>query len=98
MQERIHRLQGDLFDEGSLFVVIGDLVEIGGAYGRVDTITMRSYTNFPRLRLDVEVTVAVTEDLDESVACSWTWSKLILGLLMIQPRSGAKRRAGKVTP
>ena len=68
--------------------VIGDLVEIGGAYGRVDTITMRStrivtpdgrmlaipnsvvinstvasYTNFPRLRLDVEVTVAVTEEL-----------------------------------
>lgn len=68
--------------------VIGDLVEIGGAYGRVDSITMRStrvvtpdgrmlaipnsvvinssvasYTNFPRLRLDVEVTVAVTENL-----------------------------------
>lgn len=69
--------------------VLGDLVEIGGAYGRVDSITLRStrvvtpdgkmlaipnssvvngtvasYTNFPRLRLDVEVTVAVTEDLD----------------------------------
>jgi small conductance mechanosensitive channel len=68
--------------------VIGDLIEIGGAYGRVDTITMRStrvvtpdgrmlaipnsvvinstvasYTNFPQLRLDVEVTVAVTENL-----------------------------------
>jgi small conductance mechanosensitive channel len=68
--------------------VLGDLVEIGGAYGRVESITLRStrvvtpdgkmlaipnssvangtvtsYTNFPRLRLDVEVTVAVTEDL-----------------------------------
>lgn len=71
--------------------VIGDLIEIGGAYGRVDTITMRStrvvtpdgrmlaipnsvvinstvasYTNFPQLRLDVEVTVAVTENLAQA--------------------------------
>jgi small conductance mechanosensitive channel len=68
--------------------VIGDLVEIDGQYGRVETITMRStrvvttdgkmlaipnsvianstvtsYTNFPNLRLDVEVTVGVNEDL-----------------------------------
>lgn len=67
---------------------IGDLVEINGAYGRVENITLRStrvvtpdgkmlalpnttvvnstvasYTNFPNLRLDVEVTVAVTEDI-----------------------------------
>lgn len=69
--------------------VIGDLVEIGSSYGRVENITMRStrvvtpdgrmlaipnaeivnstvasYTNFPHLRLEVPVTVAVTEDLD----------------------------------
>lgn len=68
--------------------VIGDLIEIDGAYGRVDRITMRStrvvtldgkmlaipnttvvnttvasYTNFPHLRLDVDVTVGVEEDL-----------------------------------
>lgn len=68
--------------------VIGDLVEIDGKYGRVETITMRStrvvtvdgkmlaipnsvianstvtsYTNFPHLRIDVEVTVGVNEDL-----------------------------------
>lgn len=68
--------------------VIGDLVEVGGQYGRVDKITLRStrvvtpdgrmlavpnssiinstvasYTNFPHLRLDIDVTVAVTEDL-----------------------------------
>ena len=68
--------------------VIGDLVEIGGQYGRVEEITMRStrvitvdgkmlaipnsqvlntvvasYTNFPRLRLDVTVTVGPGEDL-----------------------------------
>ena len=67
---------------------IGDLVEIQGAYGRVEKITLRStrvvtpdgkmlaipntavinntvasYTNFPHLRLDVPVTVGVTEDL-----------------------------------
>ena len=68
--------------------VIGDLVEIGGQYGRVENITMRStrvvtpdgrmlavpnttivnttvasYTNFPHLRLDVNFTVGVGENL-----------------------------------
>ncbi|PIE05714.1 MAG: mechanosensitive ion channel protein MscS, partial [Sorangium cellulosum] len=68
--------------------VIGDLVEVGGEYGRVESITMRStrvvtpdgrmlavpnstvvnttvasYTNFPHQRLDVDFTVAVTENL-----------------------------------
>ncbi len=68
--------------------VIGDLVEVGPSYGRVDGITLRStrivtpdgrmlavpnteiinrtvasYTNFPNLRLDVEVQVGVNEDL-----------------------------------
>ncbi len=68
--------------------VLGDLVEIGGHYGRVEEITMRStrvvtvdgrmlaipnsavvnstvasYTNFPHLRLDVDVTVGTGEDL-----------------------------------
>lgn len=71
--------------------VIGDLVEVGGQYGRVDRITLRStrvvtpdgrmlavpnssiinstvasYTNFPHLRLDIDVTVAVTEDLNRA--------------------------------
>jgi len=70
--------------------VLGDLVEVGGNYGRVDLITLRStrivtsdgkmlavpnaeiinqivtsYTNFPHLRLDVEVTVGVTEDIEQ---------------------------------
>lgn len=70
--------------------VIGDLVEIGGEYGRVESITLRStrvvtpdgrmlavpnstvvnttvasYTNFPHLRLDIEFTVAVTENLQK---------------------------------
>ena len=69
--------------------VIGDLVEIGDNYGRVENITMRStrvvttdgrmlaipnttvvntvvssYTNFPNLRLDLEFTVGVDEDLE----------------------------------
>jgi len=69
--------------------VIGDLVEVDGNYGRVETITLRStrivtvdgrmlavpnsqiinstvasYTNFPNLRLDVDITIAVTEDID----------------------------------
>jgi len=69
--------------------VIGDLVEVGGAYGRVDRITLRptrvvtpdgrmlavpnteiinktvaSYTNFPHLRIDIPVSVAVDSDLD----------------------------------
>jgi small conductance mechanosensitive channel len=68
--------------------VVGDLIEIGGHYGRVSEITMRStrvvtvdgrmvaipnaevansavasYTNFPHLRLDIDFTVATTEDL-----------------------------------
>lgn len=68
--------------------VIGDLVDIGGHYGRVDDITMRStrvvtvdgrmlafpnsqvinsvvasYTNFPHLRIDIEFTVGLNEDL-----------------------------------
>ena len=71
--------------------VVGDLVEVGGQYGRVDEITMRStrvvtvdgkmlavpnseivsktvtsYTNFPQLRIDVDFTIAVTEDLAEA--------------------------------
>lgn len=70
--------------------VIGDLVEVGENYGRVDQITLRStriitgdgkmlavpnaeiinktvtsYTNFPHLRLDVEVTVGVNENIDQ---------------------------------
>ena len=69
--------------------VIGDLVEVGDNYGRVDQITLRStriitgdgkmlavpnaeiinktvtsYTNFPHLRLDIEVTVGVNENID----------------------------------
>jgi len=71
--------------------VIGDLVEVGENYGRVDQITLRStriitsdgkmlavpnaeiinktvtsYTNFPHLRLDIEVTVGVNEDLEKA--------------------------------
>ncbi len=71
--------------------VIGDLVEVGESYGRVERITLRStrvitvdgkmlaipnstiinstvasYTNFPHLRLDIAVTVAVTENLDRA--------------------------------
>lgn len=69
--------------------VIGDLVEVDGEYGRVETITLRStrlvtvdgrmlaipnatvadakvasYTNFPHLRLDLEVTIGVNEPID----------------------------------
>lgn len=68
--------------------VVDDLIEIGGQYGRVEEITMRStrvvtndgrmlaipnstivnstvtsYTNFPNLRIEVDVTVGVEEDL-----------------------------------
>ncbi len=68
--------------------VVGDLVEVGGQYGKVEEITMRStrvvtvdgkmlavpnseivsttvtsYTNFPELRLEIDFTIAVTEDL-----------------------------------
>ncbi len=71
--------------------VIGDLIEVGDHYGRVDRITMRStrvitsdgkmlaipnnemvnstvasYTNFPNLRLDVGVTVAVDTNLGQA--------------------------------
>ena len=69
--------------------VIGDLVEVGDDYGRVQNITLRStrivtvdgkmlavpnshivnstvasYTNFPHLRLDINVTIAPDEDID----------------------------------
>lgn len=69
--------------------VIGDLVEVGDDYGRVQNITLRStrivtvdgkmlavpnshivnstvasYTNFPHLRLDIDVTIAPDEDID----------------------------------
>ena len=68
--------------------VIGDLIEVGDSYGRVEKITLRStrvvtvdgrmlavpnstmanttvasYTNFSHLRVDVDVTVGVSEDL-----------------------------------
>ena len=68
--------------------VIGDLIEVDGEYGRVETITLRStrlitvdgrmvaipnamianakvrsYTNFPTLRLDIPVTVGVNEPM-----------------------------------
>lgn len=68
--------------------VIGDLIEVDGEYGRVETITLRStrlvttdgrmlaipnavianekvasYTNFPNLRLEVEVTIGVNEPI-----------------------------------
>lgn len=70
--------------------VIGDLVEVGENYGRVEQITLRStriitvdgkmlavpnaeiinrtvtsYTNFPSMRLDIQVTIGVTEDIDK---------------------------------
>jgi len=84
--------------------VIGDLVEIGETYGRVETITMRStrlvtpdgrmlaipnsvvvnttvasYTNFPHLRLDLDVTVGVGEDLGRV-------RQTLLGLVGDDPR------------
>lgn len=71
--------------------VIGDLVEVGGQYGQVDRITLRStrvvtvdgkmlavpntsivnstvtsYTNFPNLRLDIDLTIAVSENIDRT--------------------------------
>lgn len=83
--------------------VIGDLVEIGENYGRVDQITLRStriitsdgkmlavpnteminktvtsYTNFPHLRLDVEVTIGVTEDIEKV-------RQVLLGVLQSDP-------------
>ncbi len=73
--------------------VIGDLVEIGNHYGRVQRITLRStrivtvdgrmlavpnssivntivasYTNFPNLRLDIDVTIGTEEDLGRARA------------------------------
>jgi len=79
--------------------VIGDLVDIGGNYGRVSEITMRttrvvtvdgkmlaipnreivnttvaSYTNFPNLRIDVPVTIAVDESIDRT-------RSLLLGII-----------------
>jgi small conductance mechanosensitive channel len=70
--------------------VVGDLIEMGGTYGRVEDITLRStrvvtpdgkmlaipnaaivnstvasYTNFPHLRLEIELTVGVGEDLNK---------------------------------
>lgn len=69
--------------------IIGDLIEVGGDYGRVDQITLRStriitpdgkmlavpnteiinktvssYTNYPHLRLDIDVTIGVEEDVE----------------------------------
>jgi small conductance mechanosensitive channel len=69
--------------------VIGDLIEVGGNYGRVDQITLRStriitpdgkmlavpnteminktvssYTNFPHLRLDIDIAIGVDENID----------------------------------
>ena len=69
--------------------VLGDLVEIDGAYGKVERITLRStrvvtsdgrmlavpnteiinktvasYTNFPHLRIDINVTVGINENLE----------------------------------
>jgi small conductance mechanosensitive channel len=83
--------------------VIGDLVEIGDSYGRVDQITLRStrvitsdgkmlavpnaeminktvtsYTNFPHLRLDVEVTIGVSEDIQKV-------RQILLGVLQNDP-------------
>ena len=84
--------------------VIGDLVEVGDNYGRVDAITLRStrivtpdgrmlavpnaeminktvasYTNFPNIRLDIQVTVDVNENLDRA-------RKLLLSLVEGDPR------------
>ena len=84
--------------------VIGDLVEVGGLYGRVDRITLRStrvvtpdgrmlavpnteiinktvasYTNFPHLRIDIPVTIAVDSDLDQV-------REILLSLVRDDPR------------
>jgi small conductance mechanosensitive channel len=83
--------------------VIGDLLEIGEHYGRVERITLRStrvitpdgrmlavpntqiinstvasYTNFPNLRIDIPVTVAVTEDIDRA-------REILIGLVKDDP-------------
>ena len=84
--------------------VIGDLVEIDGRYGRVDSITLRStrivtndgkmlavpnteiinrtvasYTNYPHLRVDVAVNIAVTESIDRA-------RSVLLGLVQGDPQ------------
>jgi small conductance mechanosensitive channel len=84
--------------------VVDDLIEIGGSYGRVAEITMRStrvvtvdgkmlaipntqiinsvvasYTNFPNLRLDIDLTVAVDEDLGRA-------RRLLLAIVADDPR------------
>lgn len=83
--------------------VIGDIVEVGDNYGKVDQITLRStrivtpdgrmlavpnteminktvasYTNFPNLRLDMGVTIAVTEDIERT-------RHLLLGIVKDDP-------------
>ncbi len=83
--------------------VIGDLVEVGGQYGQVERITLRStrvvtvdgkmlavpntsivnttvtsYTNFPNLRLDIDVTIGVNEDIERV-------RKIILELVQDDP-------------
>ncbi len=90
--------------------VIGDLIEIGGSYGRVDSITLRStrvvtvdgkmlaipnstivnstvasYTNFPNLRLDVDITIGVNEDLSRVRALFLDEVAKMEGLL-VEPR------------
>jgi len=83
--------------------VINDLVEVGGRYGRVDRITIRStrvitpdgkmlaipnaemvnttvasYTNFPHIRVEAEVSVGTGEDLAEV-------RELLLGIVRDDP-------------
>ena len=83
--------------------VIGDMVEVEGHYGKVDSITLRStriitsdgkmlavpnteivnktvtsYTNAPHLRLDIAVSVAVTEDLGRA-------RQVLLGIVRDDP-------------
>ena len=83
--------------------VIGDLVEVGDNYGRVEQITLRStrivtrdgkmlavpnteminktvtsYTNFPHLRLDIEATIGVAEDIEKV-------RQVLLGVLKNDP-------------
>lgn len=83
--------------------VIDDLVEVGGQYGRVERITLRStrvvtvdgrmlavpntsivnstvtsYTNFPNLRLDIDLTIAVSENIEKT-------RKIILDLVKDEP-------------
>jgi small conductance mechanosensitive channel len=80
--------------------VIGDLVEVGDKYGRVEEITLRStrvvtvdgkmiavpnsnvvnsmvvsYTNFPHIRIEVDFTIAVDEDIDRVRHLFMEWVK-----------------------